>query len=374
MTEFVTYREAWQGYHDCKRHKRNAPEAIAYAQEYESNLHDLIDELNAGTYRISPAKRFAVALPRIREVYAYVFKDRIVEHILANRILPILELYFIPDSYSCRKGKGVLYGVQRMAEQISSIGKDCWYAELDISGYFPSMLREHIWEVIEPVIREGWNYGDDVDWWLQLLKMFIFHDPSKDCVECGDLEILKQVPVEKCLSHDRGEPIGNLLNQIFAIVYLTDTDKWLAEELEGYGRYVDDMGLLDTDHDKLLATIPVLRKKLAAIGLRLNEKKTIIQRADKGIKFTGYVIKPWGIYSGERLVRNALAASKTIEEPLHHLERLNSYLGFLRHTLSYSVRAKMWENTKKLYSGIYAKGHLWSIHRVKNKSLQLAIV
>lgn len=374
MTEVVSYSELEQAYFDCRRHKSNSPEAIVFAQEYEIYLLDLKDSLNNGTYRISRAKRFAVPIPRIREVYAYVFPDRNVEHLLANRILPILEEFFSQDSYSCRKGKGVLYGVMRMAEQIKDLGKDCWFAHLDISGFFPNMRREVIWEIIEPVIRDGWRYDDDVNWWLELLKMFIFHDPSVDCVECGDLELLKQVPVEKCLSHDRGEPIGNLLNQIFAIVYLTPIDRWLSAELDGYGRYVDDMEPLSLDHDRLLDTIPELRKKLAAIGLRLNESKTIIQRVDKGVPFIGYVIKPWGIYSGKRLVRNALEASRTIEEPQKHLRRLNSYLGFLRHTLSYGIRAKIWENTQQLYSGVYATSHIYSIHQLKEQTIQLKAI
>ena len=365
MENAATTEELWDAYCDCRRRKRSSPEAIEYARDYESRLCSLRERLNSGEYRISPAKRFAVKAPKLREVYAYAFEDRIVEHLIANRILPILEDgFFIPDVFSCRRGKGVLYGVKRVAEQIRAIGKDCWFASVDISGYFPNMRRAVIWETLEPVIRAGWRYGDDIEPWLSLLGTFIFHDPSRDCIECGDIDALKRVPPEKCLRSDRGEPIGNLLNQIFALVYLTPTDRWLSSEVEGYGRYVDDMILLSPDKEKLLKLIPRLRRRLFNIGLTLNEKKTAVQRADKGVRFTGYVIKPWGIYPGSRLTRNALSAADGYGLPEDgYLHRVNSYLGFLRHTLSYAIRYRIWEGAQNACRGLFAKGHLHSIHK-----------
>lgn len=367
MNDWVTYGELWNAYTDCRRRKRNSPDAIVFARDYESRLCSLLERLNSGAYSISPAKRFAVKVPKLREVYAYAFEDRVVEHLIANRILPILEGgFFTPDAFSCRKGRGVLYGVNRMAEQIRAVGEDCWFASLDISGYFPNMRREVIWETLEPVVRDGWKHGDDPEPWLSLLRLFVFHDPEADCIECGDIDALRSVPPEKCLSHGRGEPIGNLLNQLFAVVYLTPIDRWLSSETEGYGRYVDDMLLLSSDKKKLLKLIPELRKRLADIGLRLNERKTVIQRADRGVKFTGYVIKPWGLYAGKRLTRNALKAARTREDDAEaHLNRVNSYLGFLRHTLSYGIRWRMWLETKERYAGVYAGTRLHGIHRVK---------
>lgn len=370
MIEHVTYGAIRDAYFDCRRHKVHSPDAIVYAREYEMQNLALMNELNDGTYRIGRARRFGIAVPTCREVYAYQFRDRVVEHLIAMRILPILEDYFIEDSYSCRKGKGVLYGVRRVSEQTRLLGKECLYAELDISAYFPNMLREVIWDIIAPVIRGGWNHEDDVEWWLQLLRVFIFHDPSVDCIECGNIDVLERIPREKCLGHDKGEPIGNLLNQIFAIVYLTPIDKWLTTELDGYGRYVDDMILLSTSRGKLLRLLPELRKRLAAIGMKLNEKKTVIQRADKGIRFTGYIIKPWGLYPGKRLRRNVMKASITNEDLGRHVRRLNSYLGFLCHTMSYGLRYEIWNNTLALYGGrslLYAASRINSIHIIKNK-------
>ena len=51
--------------------------------------------------------------PKIREVFAADFRDRIVHHLLIRRLEPLFESAFIDDSYNCRKGKGTDYGVKR---------------------------------------------------------------------------------------------------------------------------------------------------------------------------------------------------------------------------------------------------------------------
>ena len=56
----------------------------------------------------------------IKEVFAADFRDRIVHHLLVNRIMDRLEKnYWISDSYSCRVGKGTLFGAKRLKEQLN---------------------------------------------------------------------------------------------------------------------------------------------------------------------------------------------------------------------------------------------------------------
>lgn len=48
-----------------------------------------------------------------REVFAADFRDRVVHHLIARKIEPLLEAQFIDDSYSTRREKGTLYGIRR---------------------------------------------------------------------------------------------------------------------------------------------------------------------------------------------------------------------------------------------------------------------
>lgn len=95
---------------------------------------------------------FIIKDPVLREVFAASFRDRIVHHLLYNWLMPIFEPTFIYDSYSCREGKGTLFGIERMEHHIRSCSdnytKDCYVMKLDIEGYFMNINRQLLFDVI----------------------------------------------------------------------------------------------------------------------------------------------------------------------------------------------------------------------------------
>jgi hypothetical protein len=61
-------------------------------------------------------------LPIKREIIAADFRDRVIHHFLYNRIYPIFDRKFIYDCYSCRVGKGTLFGIKRARGFLRSCG------------------------------------------------------------------------------------------------------------------------------------------------------------------------------------------------------------------------------------------------------------
>ena len=57
---------------------------------------------------------FIVDKPKLREIIAADFRDRVVHHILVNFLESIYEPIFIYDSYACRKSKGTHFGIGRV--------------------------------------------------------------------------------------------------------------------------------------------------------------------------------------------------------------------------------------------------------------------
>lgn len=113
---------------------------------YEHNLIGLYGEIIARSYQIRPSICFVVDKPVKREIFAADFRDRVVHHLVCGYINPIFERVFIHDSYSCRKGKGTLFGIRRLEKHIRSCSKnytsDCYILKLDLQGYFMSIKRE----------------------------------------------------------------------------------------------------------------------------------------------------------------------------------------------------------------------------------------
>src|SRR5690606_36518249 len=81
-----------------------------------------------------------------------------------------------------------------------------------------------------------------------------------------------------------------------------------------YGRYVDDMILFHEDPDILNSWYSqmdnFLRENLA---LRLHPNKKHINLADKGIDFTGFIIKPGRVYLRQTSLSNCKQKIRTWE-------------------------------------------------------------
>lgn len=176
--------ELFEAYYDCRKNKRNTVSAIKFELDYESNLIQLHEEIMDRTYRVGKSIAFIVDKPVKREIFAGDFRDRIVHHFVINELNPIFERLFIHDSYSCRTGKGTLFGIQRMEKYIRAASenytKDAYILKLDISGFFMSIDREILLDMVENIIDTKYT-GDDPDILRFLIRTIITNDPTKNC-------------------------------------------------------------------------------------------------------------------------------------------------------------------------------------------------
>lgn len=87
-----------------------------------------------------------------REVFAAVFRDRVVHHLLVRHLEKTWEPIFIHDSYACRRGKGTHGAVKRLQSFLRGVtaneSRRAWYAQLDVKAFFPSKDRKVLLEII----------------------------------------------------------------------------------------------------------------------------------------------------------------------------------------------------------------------------------
>lgn len=80
------------------------------------------------------------------------FQDRVVHHFFSH-LGPVFEKVFTNDSYGCRKGKGTLYGVNRIYDFIydgsEQYTKDAYILALDVQGYFYAIHKEILYKTIQ---------------------------------------------------------------------------------------------------------------------------------------------------------------------------------------------------------------------------------
>ena len=339
-------------YLDCRRTKRNSTSAQAFEAQLEHNLCDLHDELRAGQYQPGRSICFVVTRPRPREVWAAEFRDRVVHHLLYNRVAPRFIAGFTADSCACIPGRGTLYAARRLEHQVRSATEN-WshpaaYLKCDLANFFVSIDKDVLRKQLARRVHEPW--------WLALAETVLMHDPRGDVQIHGSRAELQLVPPHKSLFNapdGHGLPIGNLSSQFFANVLLDDLDQFVKHRLRAphYVRYVDDFVLVHRDSSWLRAAHDAIEHFLPQrLHVQLNPRKTILQPVDRGIDFVGQVIKPWRRTTRRRTLAQAL--QRVAIAPADGLHQMaNSYFGLLRQAShSHADRAR-------LAAAVMARGH-----------------
>ena len=351
MDEWCTIEELYAAYKDCRRHKTTSYSCANFERNELVNLYTLWEELNNGTYQIGQSDAFCVTRPKIREIFAATFRDRIVHHFVIMKTLPLFEEYFITDTYNCRKGKGTDYGVRRCLE-FSQLYPDGWVAKCDIHGFFMSINREKVSQSLEKFLCERYK-GKHLDRLLWLTKMIVLNAPEYNCRKKGNVKLWRLLPRSKSLFTNRkgyGFAIGNLTSQIYANFALCPLDlRMVSLPNIRYGRYVDDFYIYGRTLEDVTTSIQVARDELNNLSLSLHPKKVYIQPVFHGVTFIGTHIKQGRIYSSQRTVGNATNLVRffnSFKGKEQHIEsftqRFNSYSGYLSHRLTYAIRWNLW--------------------------------
>ena len=339
----ITFTELVQAYFDCRKSKRNSASALAFEMNQERNLSHLFDDLMAGTYQPGTSICFVITHPKPREVWAADFRDRIVHHLLYNRISPSFYARFVVDSCACIPGRGTLYAAERLEAKIRSAtenwSKPAFYLKCDLANFFVSIDKRVLWHQLASKIANPW--------WRWLASTILFHDPRKNFDLRGSPGTLQLVPPHKRLTSqdtDHGLPIGNLSSQFFANVYLDSLDQFVKHQLrcKHYIRYVDDFILIHDSADWLNQAKAKIEEFLRTqLHTQLNPTKTILQPVDRGVDFVGQVIKPWCRTTRRRTVTHAIRRIETMDSDAL-FEPGNSYLGlFGQASHSHTDRARL---------------------------------
>jgi len=103
MESEFSFKTIYTAYKECRKNKRNTHNALEFEMDLVQNLWQLCDDLNDRTYKIGRSICFLTTSPKLREVFAADFRDRIVHHVLVGQLEPIFERKFIHDVYNNRK-------------------------------------------------------------------------------------------------------------------------------------------------------------------------------------------------------------------------------------------------------------------------------
>lgn len=285
-------------YLDARQGKRTRRACFEFEQHLGERLESIYDALNSGTYRPDPYVEFIVTEPKRRVIHAPSFKDVIVQHAIYRTIYSIFNRSFIDQSFACRIGYGTHKAAKCARRYMRKYSGDDYILKMDVRKFFYSINRSILRKLVEAKIKDQ-RFVD---------VMMLYAD--------------METPL--------GIPIGNLLSQICALIYLNPMDHYIKRvlKIKHYVRYVDDFLLIGLSRDECLvhrkAIVDFLQQRL---GLQLS--KSTIAKIRKGVNFCGYrmwrticVIRKYSLYKFKRMVMAEKQAA--INSLLGHAKATNS--------------------------------------------------
>jgi len=304
-----TFQNIYSAYMACRKNKRNTINQLEFEVNLLDNLWSLQNELESKKYKIGKSLCFLTSSPKLREIFASDFRDRVVHHILVKELEPFYEKRFIDDVYNNRKNKGIHKAIKKAQKYMNATHKG-YYLQLDIKGFFyhldKNILFMKIFNNIQGTVVLASSSKKEILW---LANKIIYHDPTRNYLFKGDKSKLALLPNHKTLfkiPKSKGLPIGNLTSQFFANVYMNDFDNFVKRGLKvkHYIRYVDDFVLFHTSKERLQELYIEIKNYLQnnlKLELRADTK---LKKHSDGLDFLGYIIRENYILTRQRVVKN----------------------------------------------------------------------
>jgi len=353
MKDIFSFGNIYRCYLNCRKNKRNTINALKFEINADKNILRLEKELKHKTYRPSRSILFATRKPKLREIFAADFRDRVVHHILVDYLERIWEKVFIYDSYACRKEKGTHKAVMRLQSFLRKVSRNgkrkAYYLQLDVKDFFTAIDKNILFGLIKRKVSDK-----DILW---LTEKSIFWDCTQSFVLRDRKNIMKKIPLNKSIfgkENKRGLPIGNLTSQFFANVYLNELDQFAkhALKVKYYIRYVDDLVLLSETKEELMRWIGEIERFLRnSLRLKLHPRRRKLLPVSNGIDFLGYVTRQNYILVRRRVINNMKSKLKHFERTLGRKglgkdasnlseglrDSVQSYLGHMKWANSYRL-------------------------------------
>jgi len=333
--DIISLPNLYSAYSKAKKGKKNK-NFLEFDKNLNENIFNLYSDLSSLNYDSSGYNVFYIQDYKTRKILAPAFRDHIVHHAIYNYLEEIYEKHFIFDSSACRKNKGTHFGLKRLKSFVNKSSEEDYFIKGDVSKYFYSIDHFKLKEILNKRIKD-----EKLLWLLEKIIDSHFEEKISAHIENSNFSIQR-----------KGIPIGNLLSQLFANIYLNELDEFVKEKLgvKYYVRYVDDFIILEEDKYVLKEFIFKIKDFLKnSLYLKLEDKKIQINKIKFGIDFIGYVIFKKFIRVRSKNYRRFKKSIKIkmskFEKELVSYEDLkncfSSYFAHLSHTNSEVIKNKI---------------------------------
>lgn len=258
---------------NSKIYKNGDYDTLYLIKESEEYIN-IVNKLYDGTYSWSTPKKLEIGksgTTKKRVVYMYSLKDRFVLGVLYRAMNNYFSDLIPRNCYSYKTGVNTSFAVQKLSKTDYT---DKYGLKLDISSYFNSVNKEHLYKCIDEIFPEETGIKKTIS---NLLK--------------SDIVSYKGELIEEYKSLVPGSALGSF----FANYCLRDIDNYFENEGIIYARYSDDIILFSDDSSKIKGYVDYIENKISNYGLSINSKKYVHFNPGEEIEYLGLKFSKLGI-------------------------------------------------------------------------------
>lgn len=267
--------------------------------DYAYKIDRLSNQIASGEYRIDMSDYThmeRIESGKLRSIYKTKFyPHRIVQWAILNAIRDTLMKTFDFHSYASIPGKGVHQALLGVITGLKTVGTGGYCLKLDVKKFYSNIDKDILMKLVSNKIKCKPT--------LTLISKIVysFEEP--------------------------GLPIGNLLSQYLANLYLTKLDKYCRHvlKIKRYYRYMDDIIVLDCCKARLHYILHQIQSYLSKY-LKLELKPNYyIRPISIGVDIAGYISTEHDIFlrtkTFKRLIHKCMSRNKT--------DSMKSYKGWI---------------------------------------------
>ncbi|MGB3988519.1 MAG: reverse transcriptase/maturase family protein [Minisyncoccales bacterium] len=275
-----TKQNIYDAYLDARKNKRNKVGTFLFETSLGLNIELLYNELHSGTYASRGYREFIVYEPKQRVIQAPHFRDLVVQHAIYRVIYNIFNKSFVNTSFACRKSGGTHKASIYTQTEMRKYDGNLYYAKLDVRKFFYSIHRDVLRKLFEKKIKDA-----------RLVDVMMLFADTK--------------------SSEIGIPIGNLLSQLYSLIYMNEMDNFVKRTLKvkSYVRYVDDFVLIGLTLEEAKNAKQQCEEYLRS-HLKMELSHWTISKIRKGINFVGYRTWKFAKFVRKHSMYNFLRAVK----------------------------------------------------------------
>jgi hypothetical protein len=333
----------------CRKTKRNSMTQLAFEYDVVTRvmlslcvwLMEYVPERSIG---------FIIDQPRVREVIAAWFGDRVVQTWFNEQIKPFLETeWFDDDSYSCRKGKGGLRAVLAAREKMEAIScgwtKDMILVKRDLRSFFMSIKTDLLENWMVDFIMQNFGLDEERRNRLMWLTRIIYRSLPQErmIMKSHGLAWLKLEPRKSMRGKIIGLPIGNVTSQTGANFVTTLYLRKLRELGYDFVHYTDDTLIFVTDYEQWKIDEKIIENYIMEeLQLEWHRDKKYVQHISKGVEFLGIKLRYDRMLPSDRIAHNfkwkTMCAIEFVDKHRCNMQvvcerfqsEFNSYCGLLK--------------------------------------------